>query len=253
MHVDAESAYNQLTTNVAAAVRTPLSTIFEATAQLGETRRPYPQYLSRIAFFETMTVDLGINEPSRHFQLAVQVDVNGLDYHRAGTLLEEQEELTIVERKPADSIRLHLIDWHRHRFTTWHLAVDPVDDGLHIQTESDAFGMSKSREPTPLDAMLGINRRAAPPEASLHIGKMTTSEELAVINGLLGGTAKSDRATQFAAILDSDDYPDHRRINSDSMVGRLAQANFLVLGEHALRDAVLHKWVRAAYEDAAAA
>lgn len=253
MSSHADSAYNQLSTRLAAAVRTPLSTIFEATAQLGETRRPYPQYLSRIAFYESMAVDLGIKEPSNHFQVAVQVDVNGLDCHRAGTLVEEQEELTIVERKPADSIRLHLIDWHRHRFTTWHLAVDPVDDGLHIQTESDAFGMSKSREPTPLDAMLGINRRAAPPETSVRIGKMTMIEELAVINGLLGGTAKSDRATEFAAILDSDDYPDHRRINSDSMVGRLAQANFTVLGEHVLRDAMLRRWVNVAYEGAAAA
>lgn len=253
MSSHADSAYNQLSTRLAAAVRTPLSTIFEATAQLGETRRPYPQYLSRIAFYEAMAVDLGINEPSRHFQLAVQVDVNGLDYHRAQAMVEEQEELTIVERQPADSIRLQLIDWHRHRFTTWHLAVDPADDGLHIQTESDAFGISESREPTPLDAMLGIIRRAAPPEASLHLGKMTTSKEFAVINGLLGGTAKADRATEFAAILDSDDYPDHRRINSASMVGRLAQANFDVLGEHVLRDAVLRRWVNVAYEDAAAA
>lgn len=255
MSSHADSAYNQLSTHLAAAVRTPDSVILEATAlpERGLAPRPYPQYLSRIAFYNTVNTKLAIGEPSQHFQVAVRVDVNGLDIRRAQQHIKEEssDEYAIVERQPADGIRLHLIDWHRHLFTTWHLEIDPEEEQLRIASDTAPFGEASSHRPSPIEAIMGVAKGATPPETSAPDAPLTVHQELAVIKDMLDAGASAYKAAEFAEIVS--DYPYYQQIDPQSQLGQLAQSNFEVLGEQILRDDLLRRWVKVTYEDATAA
>lgn len=249
-----EDTYNQLITGLDAALRTPQAVLFEATAvhQRGHVPRPYPQYLSRIAFYDAIAVDLAVDIPNpSNFGLAVQADVNGLDFHRAQSHFEQaDDEPAIVERKRRDGIRIHLMDWNQQLFTTWDLEIEPEADALHIEAGIDPFESVTTPLPvTPLEAVMNISKTAAPPCEPAK-SDLSVFDELAIIAGMLG-TASARKANEFTDVLD--DYPDHRLINHWSRIGRLAQANFEALSERILTDDLIHRLVRATYEDATAA
>lgn len=250
----AEDTYNQLITGLDAALRTPQAVLFEATAvpQRGHLPRPYPQYLSRIAFYDSVATDLAVDTPNpSNFGLAVQADVNGLDFHRAQSQLEQaDDEPAIVQRERRDGIRIHLMDWNQRLFTTWDLEIAAEADALRIEAGTDPFESVTAPLPvTPLEAVMNISKVATPPCEPAR-SDLSVFDELAIIAGMLG-TASARKANEFTDVLD--DYPDHRLINHCSRIGRLAQANFEALSERILTDDLVRRWVRAAYEDATAA